>query len=48
MGIIGKLTDDQAKTFKAAALRINYIAPRYRNVLSFPQRASNQDLPKAA
>ena len=48
MRIIGKLTDDQVKAFKAAGLQINYVKPRYSNVLAFPQKAANQEMPKAA
>lgn len=48
MRIIGKLTDDQVRAFKAAGLRINYVKPRFSNVLAFPRQASNQELPKAA
>lgn len=48
MRIIGKLTDDQVRAFKTAGLRINYVKPRFSNVLAFPRQASNQELPKAA
>ena len=48
MRIIGKLTDDQVRAFKAAGLRINYVKPRYANVIAFPRPAANQDFPRAA
>lgn len=48
MRIIGKLTDDQVKAFKAAGLQINYIKPRYANVVRFPQQAANEEMPRKA
>lgn len=48
MRIMGKLNDTQVKAFKAAGLRINYVAPRFGNVVALHLRAANQDLPRAA
>lgn len=48
MRIIGKLTDDQVRAFKAAGLTIYYKKPNYQNVVAFPRPAANQDFPRAA
>lgn len=48
MLIQGKLTDDQVRAIKAAGLTIKYIKPRYINVVAFPRRAANHEMPRAA
>lgn len=48
MRIIGKLTDDQVRAFKAAGLTIYYKKPNYQNVVAFPRPAANQEFGKVA
>lgn len=42
MKLIGRLETDQAKALLAAGKRINFVRPRYSNVVTLPRRDANQ------
>lgn len=43
MKLIERIGTDQAKAYLAAGKRINFVKPRYSNVVIFPRRAANQE-----